>query len=231
MGIQNDEHFAWLASELLDKFIWRASDISQPIESNSAVLLKSCWHLFGKTHSLWHYYLIWKTYQSNLNIRCNCLNPFQNLLGQLRTYSAKYKYGRIVFEVKSTGYLHSLCQYVTVGRSCTDKLNCAPDRLQTGCKFDIWMRLMKTKEQCNRQCQRTLWSKADRHSDEWYPGELAVLARNTNKSFRFSEAMSALHHEITCEGTAEVLGRVEEPWPYLLWGTLGNIYHAYACNK
>lgn len=83
------------------------------------------------------------------------------------------------------------------------------------------MWLMKTKELCNRQCQGTLRSGADRGSvaDEWYPGGLAALAENTNKSFRFSRAVPALPHEITSEGTSEVLVRTEDPRPLLLWET------------
>lgn len=89
---------------------------------------------------------------------------------------------------------------------------------------------MKTKERCNRQCQGTLWSGADICSvaDEWYPGGLAALAKNTNKSFRFSKAMSALPHEIISEGTSEVPVRAEDSWLLLLWGTMGNLGHAYA---
>lgn len=104
----------------------------------------------------------------------NSSNSLQNLLGQLRICSAKY--GRAAFEVKSTDYLHSLCQYVTVGKSSADKLICATESLKTECKFDILMWLKKTKEQFNRQCQGTLWSGADSHSvaDDWYPGGLAA---------------------------------------------------------
>ena len=168
-----------------------------------------------------------------LGVIRNSSNSFQNLLGQLRIYSATNKYRRTVFEVKSTGCLGSLCWCVTMERSCADKLICAMKSLQTGYKPDILMSLMKTKERCNRQCQGTLWSGADRSSvaEEWYPGGLASPAKTRNEPFRFSKVMPALPHEIPSEATWELLVRAEDAWPLPFLGTMANLHHAYAVQQ